>query len=82
MVSDAARKTARWKGIKVHLYEKYKAGGAGYMEWIKELLRIFILDTFDVDRLKELIEKVIVYGDDTMEIAWKVRNLFEREVSV
>ncbi len=52
------------------------------MERIKELLRIFILDTFDVDRMKALIEKVIVYGDDTMKIAWKVRNLFESEVSV
>lgn len=28
-----------------------------------------------------LIEKVVVYGEDAMEIVWKVRNPFEGEVS-
>lgn len=29
-----------------------------------------------------LIEKVVIYGDDVMEIVWKVQNSFESEVSV
>lgn len=41
-----------------------------------------MLDTFDVGRLKALIEKVAVYDEDAIEIVWKVRNPFESEVSV
>lgn len=26
-----------------------------------------------------LVEKVVVYGEDAMEIVWKVRNPFEAE---
>lgn len=47
-----------------------------------ELEGLSVLDTFDVDRLKALIEKVVVYGEDAIEIVWKVRNPFESEVSV
>lgn len=36
------------------------------------------LEVFDKDKLKVLIEKVVVYGADAMEIVWKVRNLFDR----
>lgn len=39
------------------------------------------LEVFDKERLKMLIEKVVVYGEDAMEIVWKVRNPFEGEVS-
>lgn len=38
-----------------------------------------MLDTFDVDRLKGLIEKAVVYGDDVIEVVW---NAFDSEVSV
>lgn len=48
----------------------------------EELSGLSVLDTFDVDRLKALIEKVVVYGDDAIEIMWKVRNPFDSEVSV
>lgn len=47
-----------------------------------ELAGLSVLETFDVDRLKTLIEKVVVYGEDAMEIVWKVRNPFDSEVSV
>ena len=47
-----------------------------------ELEGLSVLDTFDVDRLKTLIDKVVVYGEDAIEIVWKVRNPFESEVSV
>lgn len=33
-----------------------------------------VAPTFDKDRLKALIEKVVVYGEDAMEIVWKVGN--------
>ena len=46
-----------------------------------ELTGLSELEIFDKDRLKALIEKVIVYGEDAMEIVWKVRNPFEGEVS-
>ena len=39
------------------------------------------LEVFDKERLKMLIEKVVVYGEDAMEIVRKVRNPFEGEVS-
>ena len=48
----------------------------------EELVGLSMLDTFDVDRLKALIEKVAVYDEDAIEIVWKVRNPFESEVSV
>ena len=47
-----------------------------------ELAGLSVLETFDVDRLKTLIEKVVVYGEDAIEIVWKVRNPFDSEVSV
>ena len=47
-----------------------------------ELEGLSVLDTFDVDRLKTLIDKVVVYGEDAIEIVWKVRNPFESGVSV
>lgn len=47
----------------------------------EELAGFSVLDVFDRERLKMLIEKVVVYGEDAMEIVWKVRNLFEGEVS-
>ena len=47
----------------------------------EELNGLSELEVFDKDRLKALIEKVIVYGEDAMEIVWKVRNPFEGEVS-
>ena len=34
------------------------------------------LEVFDKDKLKVLIEKVVVYGADAMEIVWKVQNPF------
>ena len=40
------------------------------------------LEIFDKDRLKGLIEKVVVYGEDAMEIVWKVRSPFDSKVSV
>lgn len=48
----------------------------------EELVGLSVLETFDVDRLKALIDKVVVYGEDAIEIVWKVRNPFESEVSV
>lgn len=48
----------------------------------EELAGLSVLDTFDVDRLKTLIDKVTVYDEDAIEIAWEVRNPFESEVSV
>lgn len=48
----------------------------------EELAGLSGLETFDKDRLKTLIEKVAVYGEDAIEIVWKVRNPFDSEVSV
>ena len=48
----------------------------------EELAGLSVLETFDVDRLKALIEKVVVYSGDAIEIVWKVRNPFDSEVSV
>lgn len=48
----------------------------------EELAGLSVLETFDKDRLKTLIEKVAVYGEDAIEIIWKVRNPFDSEVSV
>ena len=48
----------------------------------EELAGLSVLETFDKDRLKTLIEKVVVYGEDAIEIVWKVQNPFDTEVSV
>lgn len=47
-----------------------------------ELAGLSVLETFDMDKLITLIEKVVVYGGDAIEIVWKVRNPFDSEVSV
>lgn len=47
----------------------------------EELTRISGLEVFDRERLKVLIEKVVVYGENAMEIMWKVGNPFEGEFS-
>ena len=39
------------------------------------------LEVFDKERLKMLIEKVVVYGADAVEIVWKVGNPFRGENS-
>lgn len=57
--------------------------------WLKELERekgetqaeLSELEIFDKDRLKTLIEKVAVYGEDAVEIVWEVRNPFDGEIS-
>lgn len=43
----------------------------------KELAGLSELEFFDKDKLKVLIEKVVVYGEDAMEIVWKVENPFK-----
>lgn len=43
----------------------------------EELNDISELEFFDKDWLKVLIERVVVYGTDVMEIVWRVRNPFE-----
>ncbi|MEZ3490882.1 MAG: recombinase family protein [Lachnospiraceae bacterium] len=43
----------------------------------EELTGLSELEVFDKDRLKTLIEKVVVYGEDAMEIVWKVRSPFK-----
>jgi len=45
-----------------------------------ELAEISVLESFDKDRLKMLIDKVIVYGADAIEIVWKVGNPFNAEI--
>lgn len=72
MVADSTKEMARWKGTKMHLYEQYKAG---------EISRENYMDRIEKDRLKTLIEKVIVYGEDAVEIVWKVENPFRDENS-
>lgn len=42
-----------------------------------ELAELSVLEAFDKEKLKVLIDKVIVYGADTVEIVWKVDNPFE-----
>lgn len=42
----------------------------------KDLQEISALNNFDLDRFKLLIEKVIVYGEDEIEIVWKVDDPF------
>ena len=43
----------------------------------KELAEISILESFDKDRLKMLIDKVVVYGENALEIVWKIENPFQ-----
>ena len=47
----------------------------------EELNGLSELEIFDKDRLKGLIEKVVVYGEDAVEIVWKVGNPFRNENS-
>lgn len=48
----------------------------------EELAGLSVLEVFDRERLKVLIEKVVVYEEDVMEIVWKVRSPFKAEYSV
>ena len=48
----------------------------------EELSGLSEQEVFDKDRLKVLIDKVVVYGEDTVEIVWKVRSPFKVEYSV
>jgi len=47
----------------------------------EELAELSVLESFDKDRLKVLIDKVIVYGEDAIEIVWKVGNPFQTEIT-
>ncbi|MEY8392371.1 hypothetical protein AALA98_13590 [Lachnospiraceae bacterium 45-W7] len=42
----------------------------------EKLAEFSALESFDKDRLKTLIDKVIVYWADAIEIVWKVDDLF------
>lgn len=46
-----------------------------------ELAELSVLESFDKNRLKVLIDKVIVYGEDAIEIVWKVGNPFRTETT-
>lgn len=46
-----------------------------------ELAELSVLESFDKERLKALIDKVIVFGADAIEIVWKVGNPFETEIT-
>ena len=48
----------------------------------EELAELSALESFDKERLKALIDKVIVYGADAIEIVWKVGNPFNAEIIV
>lgn len=48
----------------------------------EELAELSVLEAFDKDRLKALIDKVVVYGEDAIEIVWKVGNPFQAEITV
>ena len=47
----------------------------------EELAELSVLESFDKERLKALIDKVFVYGADAIEIVWKVGNPFEPEIT-
>ncbi|GFI21884.1 hypothetical protein IMSAGC011_00657 [Lachnospiraceae bacterium] len=47
----------------------------------KELTELSVLESFDKDRLKMLIDKAVVYGEDFVEIVWKVENAFQAEIT-
>lgn len=119
-VTDSEKEMARWKDMKVRLYEQYKSGTITREDYIariekgrlrmeelekiksvaleeldsmktvavteeipdEKLKELSILKSFDKDRLKVLIDKVIVYGEDAIEIIWKVGNPFETEITV
>lgn len=119
VIADSTKELAQWKGTKMRLYERYKAGEVSredYMALIEkgktrmeeleqarrgaqaelermqevsgseeisdeELTGLSELEVFDKDRLKALIEKVVVYGEDAVEIVWKVGNPFKAENS-
>ncbi len=42
-----------------------------------DLQEISALDSFDWDKLKLLIEKVVVFGEYEIEIVWKVGDLLQ-----
>lgn len=46
------------------------------------LAELSVLESFDQGRLKVLVGRVIVYGEDSMEIVWKVENPFGTEIMV
>lgn len=48
----------------------------------EKLTEFSVLESFSKDRLKTLIDKVIVYGSDAIEIVWKVGNPFVPEINV
>ena len=48
----------------------------------EKLTEFSVLESFDKDRLKTLIDKVIVYGSDAIEIVWKVGNPFNADSTV
>lgn len=45
----------------------------------EKLMELSELEIFDKDRLKTLIEKVIVYGENDMKIVWRARSSFGSE---
>lgn len=47
----------------------------------EKLAEFSALESFDKDRLKILIDKVIDYGADAIEIVWKVGNPFKAEIN-
>lgn len=46
-----------------------------------ELAELSVLEAFNKDKLKALIDRVIVYDADAVEVIWKVDNPFRLEVS-
>lgn len=43
----------------------------------EQLAEFSVLQFFDKEKLKVLIDKVIIYGESDIEIVWKVDNPFE-----
>ncbi len=48
----------------------------------KELEELSVSESFNKDRLKMLIDKVVVYGEDDIQIVWKMGNTFQAEISI
>ena len=46
----------------------------------EEQEELSVLESFDKKRLKAMIDKVVVYEADVIEIVWKVGNSFETEI--
>ena len=69
-----------WREVQAELDRMQEMAGPEEIMDV-ELAGRFVLETFDVDRLKAP-SKVVVYDEDAIEIVWKVRNPFEGEVSV